>query len=427
MSDIDDRLREELGALLDGALDEERAAELRLRLETDEALRKEYDELRLTLAAVRALPRARAPAELHARVQRELARPAGRLFTLRRALAVAAVLAVAVTASVLATRGDESPPAVFEEAARRQPAERDTPPKDLQPKKSEEFRVRRFDEVVDREEPEEEGELEDDAAASEAKLDEVAKEAPPVRKRSLEVLKRESRPEPAQPEAESAADRAEAQPSAGGKAGRGAAAPIAFALLSAVESGKELAAQDRLVYLAGLNQLPAPKATAHLAAFQESAATVLMGAVAQKGLAASVPPTVASVVVSDLAEARQMYTFLRARYPVTTPSGPNAAEMRAGNTLLTAEVEVTPQEWRQVGGWLQFMSMDRKAKSRAGLRAAEEKGRAGKSLKKAKAPKAPATPDDDKGERADRKKKAPVPRRVRIQIRYAPPPKPERK
>ena len=56
MSAIDDRLREELDALLDGALPEEQAAALRARIEQDADVRAEYERRRRTVDLVRALP-----------------------------------------------------------------------------------------------------------------------------------------------------------------------------------------------------------------------------------------------------------------------------------------------------------------------------------------------------------------------------------
>ncbi len=56
VSAIDDRLREELDALLDGALPEEQAAALRARIEQDADVRAEYQRRRRTVELVRALP-----------------------------------------------------------------------------------------------------------------------------------------------------------------------------------------------------------------------------------------------------------------------------------------------------------------------------------------------------------------------------------
>ncbi len=102
MSGIEGRLREELGALLDGELAPERAAELRARLDSDDALRREYDELARAVAALRSMPAERAPASLRDGVWTRIeqtdgdvsAAPLARRFTLPGAswLAAAGVL-----------------------------------------------------------------------------------------------------------------------------------------------------------------------------------------------------------------------------------------------------------------------------------------------------------------------------------------------
>jgi len=69
VSTIDDALREELSALLDGMLPEAREAELRARMETDAALLREFEELQKTVALVRGLPQERAPDALRERLR----------------------------------------------------------------------------------------------------------------------------------------------------------------------------------------------------------------------------------------------------------------------------------------------------------------------------------------------------------------------
>lgn len=103
---VDDRLREELGALLDGELAPEREAELRARIEREPELARELEALRRTVAAVRGLGRETAPAALRERLARP--RPA-RIVAPRWWLAAAAVLLVAVGAALLAKLGDEPP------------------------------------------------------------------------------------------------------------------------------------------------------------------------------------------------------------------------------------------------------------------------------------------------------------------------------
>lgn len=53
---IDDAMREELNALVDGALDAEAAAALRARIDADDALRAEYERLQRVAELVRGLP-----------------------------------------------------------------------------------------------------------------------------------------------------------------------------------------------------------------------------------------------------------------------------------------------------------------------------------------------------------------------------------
>jgi hypothetical protein len=106
---IDDPLREELSALVDGALPEERAKELRRLIREDKELSREYAELENAALAVRGLPRAGAPAELRARIGKALdtprARGGGRLLRLGMVAAAATVLVAAGLAFHLHGRG----------------------------------------------------------------------------------------------------------------------------------------------------------------------------------------------------------------------------------------------------------------------------------------------------------------------------------
>ena len=79
-SPIDDAMREQLDALLDGVLPEVEASALRARIDTDDLLRAEYDRRRRTVELVRALPTARAPEGFAASVidRRGLGANAGR-------------------------------------------------------------------------------------------------------------------------------------------------------------------------------------------------------------------------------------------------------------------------------------------------------------------------------------------------------------
>jgi anti-sigma factor RsiW len=105
VSRIDDALREELSALVDGALEEPRASELRARLAADEALRSEYEAIRSVAEAVRGLPREPAPQALAARVRAGLPR-ARRLPLL---LGAAAALAAGVLVALALPSGSGAP------------------------------------------------------------------------------------------------------------------------------------------------------------------------------------------------------------------------------------------------------------------------------------------------------------------------------
>ena len=60
MSGIDDdNLRADLNALLDGALSVDRAAEVHALIESDAAVRAEYEALRRVVEAVRGVPSSR--------------------------------------------------------------------------------------------------------------------------------------------------------------------------------------------------------------------------------------------------------------------------------------------------------------------------------------------------------------------------------
>ena len=115
MSGIDDSLREELGALLDGALEEPRASEVSARIKSDEVVRREYNELKATIAAVRGLPRE--TVDLRAAVREKMARPPARVVSLReRWFVAAAVLMIGVAVALFEMR-DAPKPRPLAEAA----------------------------------------------------------------------------------------------------------------------------------------------------------------------------------------------------------------------------------------------------------------------------------------------------------------------
>ena len=406
MSDIDDTLREELSALLDGALPEERAAELRRDIESNAALRKEYEELRRTVAAVHALPRPSAPAELRARLEKKLmAPPATGIRRLRFRLAIAAVVTLAVGAGLLALR-PSGPDTVYEEALRPDPPEaRDALRTTMQaPGRSEGLR-----------QPAEAAEAE--AAGASADVDDLGR-------RSLREAPAAGPPAPGTPAGEREASLRKVAPAARAKAKEGVKAEemardeerrlgvrgskkgdmrdaeqVTPAALLTYAARARVAPETRMPYLKQLNQLSATKVEAHLNQVQATWGLTY-------DVAATLPPS-ANLTVTDRDEARQIFSVLH-KFPGTAGRGVASAVGNAGKApLLTAELEVTPQQWQCVGTWLQLMNVpDRK---RAPIKAREGRG----AKKKAR-------PDEDKEE----EKRSPEPadraakRKVRIFIRY---------
>ncbi|MHC4137061.1 MAG: hypothetical protein ACYS0K_19075 [Planctomycetota bacterium] len=409
MSDIDDTLREELSALLDGALPEERATELRRRLESDAALRKEYEELRRTVAAVRALPRSSVPAGFRARLERKLmAPPAAGIRRLRFRLAVAAVVTVAVGAGVLALRPSGPDTSAYEEA-RQQESLRD---------------ALRTTSKQPPSKPEGLGKVD---KRTEAETADAPSEVDDMRRRPLREPPVAGPPAPETPTEDRGASRKEVVPAPRAKAKQGAKAEevkrdvrtllgrrggergdvgdaeqaTASALLEYAARAR-VASETRMPYLFQLNQLSATKVEAHL-----NEVKVTWGAMYD--MAATLPPS-ANLTVTNLDEAKQIFTVLH-KFPGTAGRGVASAFVLPGNAgktpLLTAEVEVTPQQWQSVGTWLQLMNVaDRK---RAPITVQE--GR--RSKKKAR-------PDEEMEEEkrslepADRDAK----RKVKIYIRY---------
>jgi len=99
MSDDRDALREELSALIDGALPAARRRELEQLLERDEELRRDYEELRRAVHFVRSLPLLPAPAELRRRLR--AVRPRGRLLRISPWWTLAAAAAGVLLAVLL--------------------------------------------------------------------------------------------------------------------------------------------------------------------------------------------------------------------------------------------------------------------------------------------------------------------------------------
>jgi len=407
VSDIDFTLREELSALLDGALPEERAVELRRRLESDAALRKEYEELRRTVAVVRALPRPSAPPELRARLERKLmAPPATGIRRLRYRLAVAAVVTVAVGAGVLALRPQRQQ-AIHKEA--RKPDSRHAgetvappsakPPAGLGDAPAKQVEAEALDERLGR--PDHEPVAVPSSPAAPAEEKETSRREDAVPARSAKAR----RGAPAKGVVEDDTTFTEL-----GGAGKGAArdaeqegaAPTLLAL--AVQARVE--PETRRLYLFQLSQLSSEKVWAHL---NELTAKL----VARRTMATALPPS-ANLTVTDLDEARQIFSVLR-KFRGTVGRGAQATivfpESGGRTPLLTAEVEVTPQQWQSVGRWLQLMDVtDQRARPAITV----EEGRSQDPRKKKAAAK--AEPKD--GARSLDAAARDAKRKVKIFIRY---------
>jgi hypothetical protein len=411
VSDIDDTLREELSALLDGALPEERAGELRRRLESDAALRKEYEELRRTVAAVRALPRPSAPDELRARLERKLmAPPAAGIRRLRFRLAVAAVVTVAVGAGVLALRPSGPDPSSAHREARQ---DQDLPPvrevartEQFEPPPGRTESLRKASRFAEAEAPKTPSELDEvrrappsgarapEAPAAEMEEDEGKDDRPAARARAEGGKKTEDK----------VRDEGMARGGRRGDKEKGAAVPVTFADLLRSAGRARVAPETRMPYLFQLTELSARKVETHL---NEVNAT--WGAAYR--VATTLPPS-ANLTVTNLDEAKQVFTVLH-KFPGTAGRGLAAALVVQGSggkaPLLTAEVEVTPAQWKSVGTWLQLMNV---AEPKRGVITADS-GPRSKAKKRAR-----PDPDRDEekslGEPADRDAK----RKVKIYISY---------
>jgi hypothetical protein len=160
-------------------------------------------------------------------------------------------------------------------------------------------------------------------------------------------------------------------------------------------------------YLFQLNQLNATKVAAHL---KEVNAT--WGGTYR--VEEELPPSV-NLTVTNVDEAQQIFTVLR-KYPGTAGRGTAATLAPPGMggkaPLLTAEVEVTPAQWRSVGTWLQLMNV---AGPKPTVRFAEEEGRGSAKKKRAR-------PDVDAEKAKEQPAREPADpdakRKVKIYIRY---------
>ena len=311
MSRIDDTLREELGALLDGALPEERAAELRRRIEADPELGREFDALRRTVEAVRALPSVRAPAELRGRIlaatRRRGIAPILRWGVPALAAAAAALL---VVLNLPSDRTREAPPSTLE--AKRKD---DAPRGRLQAPSA----------------PEEEA-VPDDSLSREAR-------------KTLEVDA---------PRAEEAR-REVARDAILGRGEKAAAA------LQDAPDLKALFKGDRTAYLRALGTRDAKTLGAH---FAEIAGT-------GRALLPATDPVVTSVTVPSEEEARLVAVVLSRRFPVTRAraKGAPAFGSEAG---VRVEVETSAEDLGRAVVWLQRLGYVSDRAITAGARVAKE-------------------------------------------------------
>jgi hypothetical protein len=396
---VDDRLREELGALLDGELPPEREAELRARLEREPELALELDALRRTVAAVRGLGRETAPPALRERLARPHAAPVRRARAVwpRLWLASAAVLLVAVGAALLAQLGDEP---------RRPPHEYEaTLPEDEAPPaaKAEKAGDDAAEQIAALEEAPALREARDDEAK-----DGATEEAAPVRKLGADQRGRAQRP-PADGEAEAEAlDRgegtrgvaepepdevpAERPPAKADTTGRRDAADsdsesdkkeARRAVLSALARDGRLAPERRLEYLVTLSTLDPARIRGHVADLPEirvppTAPTTPKGpapaapsnektrakaadAAESFGAKGDAPPAL-EVRMADRAEAEALVRLLRAAYPAAKKKSARGAstsfEVRRDGGL-DLVVELTAREREQVRNWLDLIDVTR--------------------------------------------------------------------
>jgi len=297
---IDDALREELSALIDGALPEERAMELRQRIREDKDLSREYAELERTVLAVRALPRRGAPAELRARLDASLRPRRGRILRFG-ALAAAAVVLLATGLALYLGRGGT--PSHLE-AKDEEPAMRRDVPLEKQAPAPAEMKASK-----------------DDANAFEEARGGGAKEA-------------------------------------GTKLGKSRAAPAkkqeAADLLATVAKARTIPAADRKAYLRQLAALEPAKAREHLRAVVGDDA----GAELRQEPRDAATPVLATIRLEDREEANLVNRILGAPAAPAAPATALAVEQVAEGQV-TTEVSGTPEDLARVGRWLSLLDLTR--------------------------------------------------------------------
>ncbi|HEX5137131.1 MAG TPA: hypothetical protein VFY93_09175 [Planctomycetota bacterium] len=301
---IDDKLREELSALVDGALPGERAEELRRRIREDRDLAREYAELERAASAVRALPRRGAPPELRARLDAALRPRRGRILRLGALAAAATVLLAAGLALYLGRGGP--PPRHFEA-------------KDEEPAMGREKKA-----------------LDQPAAQAEA-----AAHAP--EEKEVNVLK-DARNEAAKE---------------GAKLGQSRGTPAKKQeepdLLAAVARSRKVPAADRKAYLRQVAALDPGKAREHVRAVVGDE----VGARSREQARDAAMPVLATIRLEDREEANLLRKILGS--PAAANQATALAVEKAKDDAVTAEVTGTDDELSRLGRWLALLDVSRPA------------------------------------------------------------------
>lgn len=320
---IDDGLHEELSALLDGALPDVRAKELRERIGKDPELRRAYEELERAVRAVRALPRPRAPAELRARIRGSLGgrRAGARFFRLPVLAAAATVLLAAGLAFYLR-------PAT---PVRHEAAERPS-------------RTRLGDELGKQQAAEAPAAAAERAQAKEDMKKLGARDDAPGVETQLGAPKDAAK--------------------------RGAArAKAETDLLGAVARSREIAAADRKAYLREVVALGAEETAEHLrAVFPDGPeARGEADALFDRWSAA----VLATIQLEDREEANLVKRILDAAPRPAEQAAALAVEQEEKDHL-TAQVQGTPDDLRRLGKWLALLDLSAPAASKPKVQVFEE-------------------------------------------------------
>jgi hypothetical protein len=336
VSPIDDALREELSALLDDALPAERAAELRRRIDADPALKREYEELARAVGAVRALPRAGAPAALRARLDDSLkGRAPGRIFRLGWLAAAAASVAL-VTALTLHFRGGARPTEL--EARQDPPAAPVAEEADVRSRATGQAKAPEAD--ADR--------FGDSQQALEA-----APPQEPLQKEKVMLRGRGS------PRAKDADEAKREEP------------PVD--LVRAVETAKKVGAGERKEYLRQLNALEAKEARRHiLRLFPHE---IDAGKARQLKLARrdAAPVVLEAILLEDRDEASLVTKILGNAAPAL---GGLAVQQPPRDRVAVADVEGTPEDLARIARWLTLLDVSKEGASRPRVNALQDEASA---------------------------------------------------